>query len=77
MITDTEEEKALQVHIDRRETLKSCIAAAQEKVDRLLKYADWRPSADDIESSEELDLGLEWQLRFRLSLESDEKPRGY
>tara|TARA_R110001632_G_scaffold64293_1_gene152846 strand:- start:19 stop:240 length:222 start_codon:yes stop_codon:yes gene_type:complete len=60
MITDTEEGKALQAHIDRRETLKACIAAAQEKVDRLLKYADWRPDVDDIESSAGLNLGLDW-----------------
>ena len=60
MITDTEEGKALQAHIDRRETFKASIAAAQEKADRLLKYAKWQPDADDIESSLELNLGLDW-----------------
>lgn len=63
-LTDAEErELALQAHIDRRETLKAYVAASQEKIDRLLKFANWRPDPDDIESAEELNLGLDWHLR--------------
>ena len=62
MITDTEEGRALQAHIDRRETLRAYIAAAQEKLDRLLNYAEWRPDPDDIEAAEELNLGLDFHL---------------
>ena len=79
MITDTEEGKALQAHIDRRETLKACIAAAQEKVDRLLKYAEWRPDVDDIESSADLNLGLDWhwhQMKNREDIKQQVNYRG-
>jgi hypothetical protein len=73
MITDTEEGRALQAHIDRRETLKAYMAAAQEKTERLLKYAKWRPDPDDIESAEELNLGLDWHLRQMKSREDIKK----
>jgi len=73
MITDTEEGKALQAHIDRRETLKACIAAAQEKVDRLLKYAEWRPDVDDIVWTEELNLGLDWHWNQMKNREDTKK----
>jgi hypothetical protein len=73
-LTDAEErELALQAHVDRRETLKECIAAAQEKVDRLLKYAEWRPDVDDIESSEELNLGLDWHWNQMKNREDTKK----
>ncbi len=62
MITDTEEGRAIQAHIDRRETLRAYIASAQEKLDRLLNYAEWRPDPDDIEAAEELNLGLDFHL---------------
>ena len=55
MITDTEEGRAIQAHIDRRETLKAIVAASQEKIDRLLKFANFSPDAEDIEAAETLD----------------------
>jgi len=62
-LSDAEErELALQAHIDRRETLKAYIASAQEKIDRLLNYAEWSPDPDDIEAAEELNLGLDFHL---------------
>ena len=55
-LTDAEErELALQAHIDRRETLKAIVAASQEKIDRLLKFANFSPDAEDIEAAEVLD----------------------
>jgi len=61
-LTDAEEGRAIQTHIDRRETLRASIASAQEKLDKLLNYAEWHPDPDDIESAEELNLGLDWHL---------------
>jgi hypothetical protein len=42
-------------------------------VDRLLKYAEWRPDVDDIESSEELNLGLDWHWNQMKNREDTKK----
>lgn len=56
---EDERELALQAHIDRRETLKAIAAASQEKIDRLLKFANFSPDAEDIEAAELLDSFLD------------------
>ena len=62
-LTDAEErELALQAHIDRRETLKAMVAASQEKLDRLLKFANFSPDAEDIEAAETLDNFLDFYI---------------
>jgi len=62
-LTDAEErELALQAHIDRRETLKAMVAASQEKLDRLLKFANFSPDAEDIKAAETLDNFLDFYI---------------
>ena len=59
---EDERERALQAHIDRRETLKAIVAASQEKIDRLLKFANFSPDAEDIEAAETLDSFLDFYI---------------
>jgi len=59
---EDERELALQAHIDRRETLKAIVAASQEKIDRLLKFANFSPDAEDIEAAETLDSFLDFYI---------------
>ena len=62
-LTDAEErELALQAHIDRRETLKAIVAASQEKIDRLLKFANFSPDAEDIEAAYALDECMDFYI---------------
>ena len=74
MITDTEEGRAIQAHIDRRETLKATVAASQEKIDRLLKFANFSPDAEDIEAAETLDDCMDFYIyKFILKDREGEK----
>ena len=74
-LTDAEErELALQAHIDRRETLKAIVAASQEKIDRLLKFANFSPDAEDIEAAETLDECMDFYIYKFILKDREVKP---
>ena len=76
-LSDAEErELALQAHIDRRETLKAIVAASQEKIDRLLKYANFSPDAEDIEAAEVLDGCMDFYI-YKFILKDREVKNDY
>ena len=74
-LTDAEErESALHPHTARRETLKAIVAASQEKIDRLLKFSNFSPDAEDIEAAETLDDCMDFYIyKFILKDREGEK----
>ena len=60
MITDTEEGKALQAHIDRREQFKELLDELTTDTDFMLKRPNWSPDEDDIETLLTIQEELYW-----------------